>query len=280
MMAVQHSCEGLLRFILPDDTVTVDMNVMTLTGVHIFRQDKHFSEKSFIPLSEENTPPPEFLKRVRKTQTRKSKEFLESILDRDLEPNFRPKHPCSCPKVAKLSDNQLVQVSNLKMTINFKETINDNIPLTVRSMEAQAPKQPRPPKPCRNIDHKSDWSDSEDGKDDQARSNSIDIQDPQPSTSYVSDSAPLRLPNTYPKVLNFGRGRGKGTFPLANWTSVVKGCGHGIINEQTPPMQQEPEIVVVDPIDRIVHTDRIQTYDKGLAQLNLDLLYQIGVGLT
>ena len=28
-MAIQHSCKGLLRFILPDDTVTVDMEVMT-----------------------------------------------------------------------------------------------------------------------------------------------------------------------------------------------------------------------------------------------------------
>ena len=45
MMAAQHNCEGLLKFILPDDTVTVDMKVMTLTGVHIFRQDKHSSEK-------------------------------------------------------------------------------------------------------------------------------------------------------------------------------------------------------------------------------------------
>ena len=31
MMAVQHSCEGLLRFILLNDTVTVDIEVMTLT---------------------------------------------------------------------------------------------------------------------------------------------------------------------------------------------------------------------------------------------------------
>ena len=45
MMTVQHSCEGLLRFILPDNTVTVDMEVMTLKGVHIFKQEKHSSEK-------------------------------------------------------------------------------------------------------------------------------------------------------------------------------------------------------------------------------------------
>ena len=70
MMAVQHSCEGLLRFTLLDDTVTVDMEVITLKGVHIFKQDKHSSEKSFIPWSEENTPPPAFLKRVRETQTK------------------------------------------------------------------------------------------------------------------------------------------------------------------------------------------------------------------
>ena len=37
MMAVQHYCEGPLKFILPDDTVTVDMEVMTLTGIHIFK---------------------------------------------------------------------------------------------------------------------------------------------------------------------------------------------------------------------------------------------------
>ena len=98
MMAVQHGCEGLLRFILLDNTVTVDIEVMTLKGVHIFKQDKHSSEKSFIPWSEENTHPTAFLKRVREMQTKNSKEFLEAILDQDLTPNFRPKQPCRCPK--------------------------------------------------------------------------------------------------------------------------------------------------------------------------------------
>ena len=71
MMAVQHSCKGLPRFILLDDTVTVDMEVMTLTGVYVFRKDKHSSEKSFFPWNKENAPPPAFLKRVRETQTKK-----------------------------------------------------------------------------------------------------------------------------------------------------------------------------------------------------------------
>ena len=50
MMAVQHSCEGLLRFILPDDMLTVDVEIMILSGVHIYKQDKHSSKKSFYPL--------------------------------------------------------------------------------------------------------------------------------------------------------------------------------------------------------------------------------------
>ena len=59
--------------------------------------------------------------------------------------------------------------------------------------------------------------------------------------------------------MNSGRGRGKG--PLANWTSVIKGCGHGIFIQQTP---QEAEIVIVPPIptQKIVHTGRVQTYDE------------------
>ena len=36
-------------------------------------------------------------------------EFLESLLDQDLEPNFRPKSPCKCPKLAKAVDKQKAQ---------------------------------------------------------------------------------------------------------------------------------------------------------------------------
>ena len=99
MIPAQHNCEGLLKFILLDDTVTVDLEVMTLTGVHIYRKDRNCSEKRFLPWSEKNPPPPEFLKKVKETQGERSKEFLESILDQDLEPNFRPEPPCKCPKI-------------------------------------------------------------------------------------------------------------------------------------------------------------------------------------
>ena len=48
MTVVHHTCEGFLRFALPEDTVTVDMKVMTLKGIHIFQQDKNSSKKMFI----------------------------------------------------------------------------------------------------------------------------------------------------------------------------------------------------------------------------------------
>ena len=93
MIASQHNCERPLKFIFLDDTVTVNLEVMTLTGVHIYRKDRNCSEKSFIPWSKENTPPSAFLKKVKETQGERSKDFVGSILDQDLESNFRPKPP-------------------------------------------------------------------------------------------------------------------------------------------------------------------------------------------
>ena len=60
LIAVQHTCEELLKFILPDGTVTVDLEVMALTGLYVCKRDKYCIEKRFFPWSEENTPPPEF----------------------------------------------------------------------------------------------------------------------------------------------------------------------------------------------------------------------------
>ena len=105
----QHICEGLLRFILPEDTLTVYMEVMTLKGLYIFRQDKHSNYKTFIPWSKNHKPPSSFLKRLRETQDKPSRDFLQSVVDKNLEPNYRPRHYCTCPKVAKLSDIQVIQ---------------------------------------------------------------------------------------------------------------------------------------------------------------------------
>ena len=71
-----------------------------------------------------------------------------------------------------------------------RQTTNDNIPSTVRKMQLQAQKWPRPQQTHRKIDVVSDWGNLNDGKDNQARSDPIvpDIIsdqeaniDPQPS---------------------------------------------------------------------------------------------------
>ena len=45
LIAAQHTCEGPLKFILPDDIVTIYLEVMTLTGVHVYKRDKNCVEK-------------------------------------------------------------------------------------------------------------------------------------------------------------------------------------------------------------------------------------------
>ena len=45
MIAAQHNCKGLLKFILPDDMVTVDLEVMTFTGGHVYKRDRNYIEK-------------------------------------------------------------------------------------------------------------------------------------------------------------------------------------------------------------------------------------------
>ena len=109
MTVSQHTCKGLLWFTLPKDTVTADMEVMTLKGTSIFRQDKHSNEKTFIPWNEDNKPPSSFLKRLKETQDKPSRDFLESVMGWNLEPKYRPRHYCTCPKVTKLLDIQVIQ---------------------------------------------------------------------------------------------------------------------------------------------------------------------------
>ena len=90
------------------------MEVMALKGIHIFWQDKNSNEKMFIPWSEHNKPPSSFLKRLRETQDKPTKEFLESMLDRNLEAHFRPKTACKCPKIVRMSDSELIQDVKLR----------------------------------------------------------------------------------------------------------------------------------------------------------------------
>ena len=135
-------------------------------------------------------------------------------------------------------------------------------------MQVQCQKWPRKQQTYRKVDQKSDWSHSDENKDSQVRSRPIvhDItydqetdKDQQPSTLTL-----LRRSNTWLKVLTCGRGRGK--FPLANWTSVAKGHGHGLNRRydipKAQPVHQEP--TVERNIAIVAPKDRVQTYEGNL----------------
>ena len=67
--------------------------------------------------------------------------------------------------------------------------------------------QDRPPKPSRKMSYHSEWSNSDNEKDNQARLpiTNTPKNDSQPSTSYAREDALLRRPNTHPNILTFGR---------------------------------------------------------------------------
>ena len=238
--------KDFLRFILPEDTETVDMEVMTLKGLYIFRQDKHSNEKTFIPWSEDHKPPSSFLMRLRETLDKPSRDFLQSVVDKNLEPSYRPRHYCTCPKVAKLSDIQVIHDAQEKHMGQMDSTPIRNA-------------QDRPPKPSRRPSYHSDWNDSDGNKDNQARApiTSTPEKNPQPRASYVRENTPLARPNTYPKVFTFGRGN---MAPLGSWNNISSGWGCRLNINYTPQVGI-PNVAVVSP-DKITHTDCVQTYDE------------------
>ena len=189
-------------------------------------------------------------------------------------PNFRPKSPCECPNLSKLVDKHKAQLASKHKAPNSDSsqdryvTPSDNIPVMVGNVQAQ--KQPGKQQTHRKINVRSDWSDSDDGKDNQARGKPIvyDITSDQEMDmdQLPSTSAPLRRPNTWCKVLTCGRGRGK--FPLANWTSMTKGhgCRHitGCEISQAPLLFNNQELTVERNIAVGAPMDRVQTYEGNL----------------
>ena len=87
--------------------------------------------------------PPHFLRGLKKLRVKPQGEYLESAVDQNLVPNYRPRHYCTCPKVVKHSDIQViqdVQARYLEQTDNA--SIHDS--------------QDRPPKPSRRLSYNSD----------------------------------------------------------------------------------------------------------------------------
>ena len=72
--------------------------------------------------SDHNKPPSSFLKRLRDTQGTCSKEFLETLVDRNLDKHFRPKTPCKCHKVAKMSGREMIMDAKQKKMDKVTET--------------------------------------------------------------------------------------------------------------------------------------------------------------
>ena len=103
--------------------------------------------------------PPEFLKQVRETQKQRTKEFLVTLLNQDLEPNFLLK-TCTCPSFSKLNNSQ-----------EGHNAPPDNIITSVRMKQTH--KWPRRQQTQKRVEMKSDWSDSDDGKDNQVRKRPI-----------------------------------------------------------------------------------------------------------
>ena len=70
-------------------------------------------------------------------------------------------NPRKCPKLAKLVDKQKTQLTGKNKaptsgSSQDRQTTNDNILITVRKMQVQAEKWPRPQQTHRKIDVKSD----------------------------------------------------------------------------------------------------------------------------
>ena len=116
---------------------------------------------------------------------------------------------------------------------------------------------------------RSDWGDSDDDKDCQMRGkpiiNDISLDQETDTDQQTTVVAPLRRPNTWPKVFTCGRGRGK--FSLANRTCVVKGHGH---NNRCDISDAPPSLNNQDPNTErnsllIVPINRVQTYQGELA---------------
>ena len=138
---------------------------------------------------------------------------------------------------------------------------------------------------------KSDWSiDSDDRKDNQARKKPIshditsDWETEKEGDKDTIIKAPLRRPNTMPKVLTSGKGK----YPLANWTSVIKGQGNNppkeIKNDRhdisdTPFPRGDPD-AKRDSV-MMASTNRLQTYPSVLPhhKLRKELANWTGVKL-
>ena len=75
LITAQHNCEGLLKIILSDDTVTVDLEVMTLTGVHVYKNIGIALKKGFYLEARRIHPLQHFKERLGRPKDRELRNF-------------------------------------------------------------------------------------------------------------------------------------------------------------------------------------------------------------
>ena len=148
------------------------------------------------------------MEKERETQRQGTLDFLRTLLNQDLEPNYKLKAPCSCPSF-ELNSNQEEHTA--------PPTYTNNTTLTSVRMTPTC-KRPRQQQKKKKVEIKSDrTTDSDDRRDNQARrpmKNEIisdwetEIEDDQDTIIEAS----LKRPKTMPKVLTSRRGK----YPLTN----------------------------------------------------------------
>ena len=77
-----------LTLTLPDDMVTVNLDVKTLKGQYTYSLTSNYTDLSFNPWSEDLQPSETFMIIVREAQIEPNSYYLEMIMDQSLVNNF------------------------------------------------------------------------------------------------------------------------------------------------------------------------------------------------
>ena len=92
-----------LTLTLPDDTVTVNLDVETLKGQYTYSMTNNYTDLSFNPWREDLQPSETFMRIVRELQIEPNLYYLEMMMNQSLVNNFVTN--CHQPKVTVIKQN-------------------------------------------------------------------------------------------------------------------------------------------------------------------------------
>ena len=163
------------------------------------------------------------------------KEFLETLVDRNLDENFRPKTPCKHPKIARMSDRQVIMDAKQRKNRQSDRKPRLDLQEGIQYLQTGAMMR-RMTKKTRSGLY---------GKTYTTR--------PQLDTSFVTYPGA-----TLPRILTFGRGK---MAPLASGTLTI-GCGCSIPIDHTATAKEAAIALVPPSPHKIVHNDSMQIYEE------------------